>query len=112
MGSEWSSFSPVSASPAERVLKPSSPRFSSSRRRILASSSMMRMVGIESSSVVSRYSPVVRCSLFVVRRSRRFLILNRLTLSGGGFLHGIGLANLLQREEECKYCAAPGGILD
>src|SRR6267143_4169599 len=46
MGSELSNFNPVSASPAERVLRPSSPRFSSSNRRILASSSMMRMVGI------------------------------------------------------------------
>src|SRR6267143_5986558 len=46
MGSELSNFNPVSASPAERVLRPSSPRFSSSNRRILASSSMMRIVGI------------------------------------------------------------------
>src|SRR5271170_6753581 len=44
--SEASSFNPVSASPAESVLNPSSPRFSSSSRRILASSSIIRMVGI------------------------------------------------------------------
>src|ERR1700690_342179 len=44
--SEASSFNPVSASPAESALNPSSPRFNSSNRRILASSSMMRIVGM------------------------------------------------------------------
>src|SRR5579862_29229 len=41
-----SNLRPVSASPAESVVKPSSPRFNSSRRRIFASSSTIRMEGI------------------------------------------------------------------
>ena len=40
------SFSPASASPADSVLNPSSPRFNSSRRRIFASSSTIKIVGI------------------------------------------------------------------
>ncbi len=48
------SFSPASASLAESVAKPSSPRFNSSRRRILASSSTIRIVDI----LVGAYSPL------------------------------------------------------
>jgi hypothetical protein len=36
-------------------LKPSSPRFSSSNRRILASSSMMRIVGIDYRVLITLY---------------------------------------------------------
>ncbi len=51
MGFSRSSFSPVSASPAENVVNPSSPRFNSSRRRILASSSTIRIAGMRASSL-------------------------------------------------------------
>src|SRR6266481_9627064 len=56
------SFSPVSASPADSVLKPSSPRFNSSRRRIFASSSTIRMVGI-CLAIARCFLALLRCSL-------------------------------------------------
>src|SRR5450631_1332506 len=90
-GSEASSFNPVSASPAESVLKPSSPRFSSSSRRILASSSMMRMVGIWLAHVGTGA---------LARPSRAWL---------GSCLR---LAAFFERKEECKHRAASWGVLD
>src|SRR5208337_399243 len=90
-GSEASSFNPVSASPAESVLKPSSPRFSSSRRRILASSSMMRMVGIR----------LARVGTGALARPSRTQLGSRL-----------GLASFIQRKEERKHRAAPWRIPD
>src|SRR5580704_7418943 len=51
-----SSLRPVSASPAENVLNPSSPRFNSSRRRILASSSTIRIAGMVASFLIRETS--------------------------------------------------------
>src|SRR5580658_3997871 len=46
MGFSRSSLRPASASPAENVVNPSSPRFNSSSRRIFASSSTIKIAGI------------------------------------------------------------------
>src|SRR5579859_5697377 len=51
-----SSLRPVSASSAEKVVNPSSPRFNSSRRRILASSSTIRIAGMFASSSIPQIS--------------------------------------------------------
>src|SRR6266849_729566 len=58
------SLRPVSASPADRVSKPSSARFSSKSRRILASSSTIRMVAFEVViSVIGAAALLSRCPL-------------------------------------------------
>src|SRR5208283_2333922 len=100
MGSEASSFNPVSASPAESVLKPSSPRFSSSRRRILASSSMIRIVGMWLARVGTN-------ALARSRRDSRPRLSRRAEL--GSYLRFDGL---FERKEKCKYSAALRRVLD
>src|SRR5215472_12028388 len=68
MGSALSILSPVSASPAEKVTNPSSPRFNSSKRRIFASSSTIKIAGISLESSICLCSRNHQMSL--VRRHR------------------------------------------
>src|SRR6267378_628508 len=97
MGSEASSFNPVSASPAESVLKPSSPRFSSSSRRILASSSMMRMVGIR----LAHVGTGARMGTGALARPSRAQLGSCMRLDG-----------FFKRKEKREHSAAPRSVLD
>src|SRR5271154_140335 len=75
------SFSPLSASPAESVVKPSSPRFNSSSRRILASSSTIRIVGKPSGGCSPLPRPRPKC--YVVKRNSLRCLCTRNLITGG-----------------------------